>query len=48
MTIEDFLKESWEGLRAGTETIPVGPAKQWYDAIEPPRMEAMNKMNGSH
>ena len=40
MPLNEFTDEAISGLEKGLEEIPVGQAKQLYDAIEPQRQAA--------
>lgn len=40
MPLNEFTDEAISGLEKGLEEIPVGQAKQSYDAIEPQRQAA--------
>lgn len=40
MPLNEFTDEEISGLEKGLEEIPVGQAKQFYDAIEPQRQAA--------
>lgn len=40
MPLNEFTDEAVSGLENGLEEIPVGQAKQSYDAIEPQRQAA--------
>lgn len=44
MPLDDFTNEAYEGLVSGKEDVPVGMAKDGYDAFEPKRQELFVKM----
>ncbi|PWW74709.1 NAD(P)-binding protein [Tuber magnatum] len=46
MPINDFIEETWAMLMEGNayDEFPVGPAKEWYAAVEPGRKYILSKM----
>ncbi|CUS15654.1 unnamed protein product [Tuber aestivum] len=46
MPINDFIEETWAMLMEGNayEEFPIGPAKEWYAAVEPGRKYILSKM----
>lgn len=43
MPLDAFIDQAYEGLDAGKDEVPVGDAKDWYDAFEPRRQEAYQR-----
>lgn len=55
MPLDAFTEEAFSGLEQGHENIPVGPIKQSWGALEPPRqkmfegtIELMKNLNLNH